>query len=144
VFDFKQQHAVGASGEKLFLLNYQGSTQGDGRKVDLVFEGETVELKTDSYSMDDTANFFMERYSDVDTLKEGGPWRAVDCDWFVYLFINQKTFFWFRPKELCAFLDEYTKDKKPKMIPNKGWTTVGFTVPRKLCEPFCARQDTFK
>ena len=132
MFQFKDQLSVGASGETLFHSLYPKLEKADGIKFDFSYKGKSVELKTDTYSMDKTPNFFMERYSDVERSTNGGPWRAAHdhVDYFVYMYSQQRKCFWFNPKKLVEFLDGYVKDKRPVSIPNKTWTTVGYLVPR--------------
>ena len=76
-----------------------------------------LELKTDTYLMEDTENFFMETESHG---KPGGPWRALGdgIDFFVYYYIKNNSFFWFHPKSLCKKLDKLIRSGrfKPKTI----------------------------
>ena len=137
-FDFQKQLKVGAKGEELFLSLYPNVTKTDGIKHDFEWNGKTIELKTDTYSMEDTPNFFMEHISDVKSMdspktKMGGPWRALEdgVDYFVYMFSKQKKCFWFRPKDLVKFLDEHIKTLGYKVIRNKGWTSRGYAVARE-------------
>lgn len=131
VHDFKESLAVGHAGEASFMLLMPGLTRLDGRKNDFVIEatGETVELKTDSYCMTNTSNFFMERWSSWADQKPGGPWQSKST-YYVYYFKQNNTAFVFKTDELRAFLE--TQTFRGITIPNKGWTTVGFKVPREL------------
>ena len=108
--------------------------RADGIKYDFSYKGKSVELKTDSYSMTKTPNFFVERYSDVERGTNGGPWRAAhdDVTYFVYMYSLQRKCFWFNPKELVKFLDVYVKGKSMVSIPNKTWTTTGYLIPRTV------------
>ena len=137
-FNFQSQHAIGNIGERLFLEYYKQASKTDGRKFDFLIGEKSVELKTDTYPMEKTPNFFFEKYGNIATQALGGPWRAKDdnVDYFVYLFIADKKFFWFEPAPLCAFLDNYIVDLKPKIIDNRKWSTLGYAVPREVCEPF--------
>jgi hypothetical protein len=142
VFQFNKQLNVGDCGEKLFLKTYQSRKveKADGIKFDFTIDDrKTVELKTDTYSMERTPNFFMEYFGNRDTGALGGPWRALQdkVDYFVYLFLNDGVFFWFDPKTLCPFLDIEINKLQPKEIPNRTWTTVGFAVSREICNPYC-------
>jgi hypothetical protein len=148
VFQFKKQLNIGDDGEKLFLKTYQSrqSKKADGIKFDFfIDDGKTVELKTDTYSMSRTPNFFMEYFGNKDSGAIGGPWRALrdKVDYFVYLFLYDRTFFWFDPKTLCPFLDGEINNLRPKEIPNRTWTTVGFAVPREICSPYCLEINSF-
>jgi hypothetical protein len=146
IFTFNKQLKVGNKGEALFLKHYKGSEKSDMRKYDLLFEGKKVELKTDTYPLDKTPNFFMERYGSVEDKKEGGPWRAKNdkIDLFVYLFISDNTFFWFETKPLVKFLNRHIKELRGKTIPNKTYSSLGYCVARDDLEHLIVRKDKFK
>ena len=97
--------------------------------------------------MERTANFFMELFGDAQEGKMGGPWRAMQdgLDYFVYYFPKNKTFFWFKPVELCTRLDNLVAKMglKPKEIKNKTWSTIGYAVPREMLADIEHRKDTF-
>lgn len=147
-FDFKQQLKIGTRGEALFLANYREPLdlhpENDGDFV-VRSTGAKLELKTDSYSMDKTENFFVERWSDLQRQRPGGPWQALGhgCSLFVYLFVNNATYFEFRdlPK-LVERLEDLTKDKGFVTVRNKAWTTAGFKVKREALKDLCT-QYTF-
>ena len=135
-FDFKAQLKVGDRGEELFLERYPGKIEVyPGREYDFTCKktGLTIELKTDTYNMDKTANFFMERFSDVHKQTSGGPWRAHgdDVNIFVYYFVRHNLWYQFNNlRGLCERLDELTKKQGMIYIKNKGWVTAGYTVKR--------------
>lgn len=146
VFNFKDQMRIGDIGESDFSKIYESLKpvkDTKNRKIDFTLNnGKTVELKTDSYSMSKTANFFMEKntVSHDETSKAGGPWRSKEhkIDFFVYYYMTEKVFFWFEPKALCKVLDKYIKSEKlkPISIPNrdgKGRTyrSYGYKIPRE-------------
>lgn len=135
-FDFKEQLKIGDRGEKIFLELYPDAKKEDTKKYDFSFRGKTVELKTDTYKMEDTPNLFMEHIADIKTGKMGGPWRALgdEVDYFVYMYLNEKVCYWFEPKPLVEFLEEYIKTVGYKTIRNKAWTSRGYTVPREKIE----------
>jgi len=143
VFGFKKQLTVGNKGEELFLRHYKGSEKSDIRKYDLLYKGEKVELKTDTYPMEKTANFFMERYGSIEDGKIGGPWRAREdgVKHFVYFYLADKTFFWFESKALADYLDTYTKDKRGKTVANRGYSSLGFAVPREDLRHLILKED---
>lgn len=96
----------------------------------------TVEVKTDFYDMEETPNFFMERYSDDKKFKLGGPWRSANhnTDIFLYQFINNNKVFWFSDiPELVRCLDEYVSKNNPEVmrIKNARYYTLGFKIPRE-------------
>jgi hypothetical protein len=134
-FYWKAQLNVGQRGEDLFAEMYPKVTKTDGRVSDFVLNGEGIELKTDTYSMDATPNFFMEYYGNVDKAAIGGPWRAAKdgVTWFVYMFIQQKKCFWFRSETLVKFLNEHIKTLKPKSVKNRGYEALGYAVSREAC-----------
>lgn len=146
VFGFTKQLTIGNKGEELFLRHYKDSKKSDERKYDLLYKGEKVELKTDTYPMQQTENFFMERFGSIEDAKIGGPWRAREdgIKYFVYFYIANKTFFWFHSKELADFLDEYTKGKRGKTVANKSYSSLGFAVPREDLRHLIIKEDKVK
>lgn len=131
-FTWQKQFNVGKNGERIFAELYPNLIKTDGRISDFTLNGDGVELKTDTYSMDKTENFFMEYFGNVDKAKIGGPWRAANdkVKWFVYMFIKEKKCFWFDSIELVAFLDKYVTKLKPKTVRNPGYEAMGYAVPR--------------
>jgi hypothetical protein len=148
VFDFKKQLGVGAAGEKAFFDFYNKEkgdlVKTDGVKYDFEYtSGKTIELKTDTYAMDKTPNFFMERLGNTESKKNGGPWRALDdkVDYFVYLYIKDMVAFWFKTRRLVNLLNKHEMELKHREIKNRTWTTLGYIVPRSLCKPVLIRED---
>ncbi len=143
-FNFNDQKIIGDIGESHFLKVYEGwepkKSLADFRIDFILNDGKTVELKTDNYDMEKTTNFFMEKQTISGTKNSiGGPWRSKEhnVDYFVYYFVNNKTFFWFFPTKLCEFLDGFIKEKNlnPITIPNKDnrggyYEAIGFKIPR--------------
>lgn len=136
VFCFSTQLEVGAKGERVLLERYP-------RKLELINEhysdfrvkssGEILELKTDTYDMGKTSNFFIERYSDVIKKSPGGPWQArkKGAGIFCYMFINNNCWFEFRDlPALIKRLEELTRGKGLVYIRNKAWTTGGYKIKR--------------
>lgn len=150
VFDFDTQLEIGNDGEAAFRKYYRqlGPKKSNNRQFDFVLDdGKTVELKTDTYDMDKTPNFFMEMFGDIAEGKIGGPWRALQDGvfYFVYYFPKNKTFFWFETVKLCKLLDQVITQMGliPKEIRNKTWTARGYAVPRMTVSAALLRQDTF-
>ena len=145
VFSFKEQLGVGATGERMFIEFY-GGTPSEDRKYDISHTDGKIELKTDTYSMEKTGNFFMEKFGSIEDSKIGGPWRAAqdDIDFFVYFYVTDKTFFWFKSKQLVEFLEKYTATLKAKTVRNKAYTTLGYAVPREALEHILFRKDVLK
>lgn len=145
IFSFQKQLRVGNDGENLFLKYYKKSTKGDGLVHDIFLgNGDSVELKTDTYTP--ALNFFFERYGNDKKMISSGPWKSkVDgIKWFIYLFKNEKKFYWFEPAILCKFLNKYIKNLEPKKVYNKNYYTIGYIVPRWECDHLAARIDKFK
>jgi len=139
--------AVGDVGEQAFIKAYSnlGPVKSKDRAFDFhLKDGKTVELKSDSYAMEDTENFFMEISAHGGL---GGPYRALNdnVDFFIYYFLKNKTFFWFDTKKLCAKLDELilTKKYKIKSIRSTSWVVEGYTIPRSDLECVLQRKDVF-
>ena len=144
VFNFKDQLRIGDIGEADFIKIYEKlePVKSKNRQIDFTLNnGKTVELKTDSYPMDKTVNFFMEKNTILpdETDIPGGPWRSREhkVDYFVYYYMTDKVFFWFDPITLCKYLDKYIKTNKvkPIAIPNrdsngKTFRSYGYKIPR--------------
>lgn len=137
-FDFKEQLAISDVRESEFIELYKGPklTKSIDRKWDFDRkDGLKIELKTDTYDMSKTQNFFMERFSDIKRQSPGGPWRALEdgVDHWIYWFPSGKVYFEFKDLEdLVKVLDEVTEKHYMLNVPNKGWTTGGYKVPRDL------------
>ncbi len=135
-WDFKKQLSVGMKGEKLLLQKWPHAVRKhDALKgPDLVdSRGKVIELKTDTYPIEKTANFFMERYSDASVKSPGGIWQAASkgVDVFVYLFINSGR--WYVFEDMAALIkrvEELTALKFLHNIPNRGYVTQGYKVRR--------------
>jgi hypothetical protein len=131
--NFQASLKKGQVGEELLLKAFPNLTKLDGRKSDFVSDrGDRWELKTDSYDMLATPNFFIELLSDLAREKPGGPRQAMEHGSTVwcYLFIKNSVLFTFNTAELVAWLDVHDKNYIPSRIPNKTWTTIGIKVPR--------------
>lgn len=125
--DFKKDLERGHKGELELLRLYPDLVRLDGFNADFVDqEGRTYELKTDFYT---SGNFFMERWSDVDKQKPGGPWQSKqkNIDFYVYMFPNLKKLFTFTVGDLVNQL-ENLKEKNVRSVQNKSWTTEGWIV----------------
>lgn len=155
VFNFDDQRRIGDVGESDFVKVYKDlepkKSETDFRIDFTLNNGLTVELKTDSYDMNKTPNFFMEQMTISGNKSSlGGPWRSKDhnVDYFVYYFLNNRVFFWFKPITLCEFLDKFVEEyrMKPISIPNRDnrggyYEAVGFKIPRESVKPLLLRED---
>lgn len=142
-FSFKEQLDIGTKGENMFLKYYPNATKSPVRAHDFNLDGKKIELKTDTYPFSKTDNFFIERYSDYNKLKDGSVWQSAHCDYFVYYFINEGIFFWFDMTKFREFLDKYIEGKSYVLIKNKGWTALGYKVNREDCKNFIIKEDKF-
>lgn len=137
-WSWKKQLEVGQNGEHMLIQHYhEPLIVAHNLKWDFVqlSDGAKVEVKTDTYDMNSTPNFFMERWGNEADKKPGGPWRARkhSVDHFVYFFVANRTYFVFTDvKELCARADKIAKRKSTREIKvkNKGYLTVGYPMPR--------------
>jgi len=135
-WDFKEQLKCGERGEELFMANYPKQlTIYPGRDGDFIEKnsGKKIELKTDTYNMNKSSNFFIERYSSVYDKTPGSVWQARDhgCEVFCYMFVRHNTWFQFNDLDkLINRLEELTTGKGLIYIKNRGWVTGGYKVPR--------------
>lgn len=133
--NFAKSKLIGQKGEELFMKLYPVPLEHlDGRKGDfrVVSTGELLELKSDSYDIAKTANFFMERFSNFDRKTDGGPWQSLEhgADLWVYWYTTNLRAFVFNTKELVEFLDENLHKYQERLVQNERHTTVGYKVPR--------------
>lgn len=143
VFDFKEQLAVGDKGEELFLAKHPDLTRLDGRNGDFIgFSKRKIELKTDSRTTRDTVNFFIERFSSMEKQSPGGPWRSMvdEVYYFVYLFADSYIY-WLETAALVEHLDAHLADYKSRTVYNKGWTALGYLVPRASLEHLIVKKE---
>jgi len=145
VHEFRKDLKRGDKGEQLLLRVYKNLSLDSQEGHDLIDKttGVTIELKTDYYFMNRTSNFFIEKFSDDNNYKLGGPWRSLkhNTDVFAYMFIKDKIIFLFSDiKALVDRAEEYLRVKEglgqlgeiKKFIPNKGYNTIGYTIPREI------------
>jgi hypothetical protein len=147
-FSFHKQLKKGGIGEKLFIECYHDlhPVKSPMKEVDIfINNNEKVELKSDFYSQEDTPNLFIELIGNTVNNKLGGPHLSLqnDIDWFVYLYINDRTFYWFNTKELCDFIDNNGHKYETKEIKNYGWSSLGLLVPREDIQNLVKRKDIF-
>jgi len=137
VFSFKAQLEVGNRGEELFMEHYPKKLviypERDGDFLE-VYSGKKIELKTDTYNMNKSENFFFERYSNNETKTPGSVWQAQGhgCDIFCYMFVRHNLWYQFNNLEaLSTRLDEEYGKKGLIWIKNKGYFSAGWKVPRE-------------
>lgn len=140
-WSFSEQLQVGSRGEEIFMANYPKKIKvypdRDGDFIE-VNSKRKIELKTDTYNIEKTPNFFIERYSvyypdNLEACKPGGPWQAQGhgCDIFCYMFVRHNI--WFQFNNLPALVDRLnnlTEKMGIIYIKNHGYITTGYRVPR--------------
>lgn len=137
VWSFQEQLVVGDRGQELFQEYYPKKiTVYPGHDGDFVevSSGKKIELKTDTYNMHKTANFFIERWSSLYEEKPGSLWQAYGhgCEIFCYMFVRHNT--WFQFNDIPAALDKLEKMTATKgyiFIKNRSWITAGYKIPRE-------------
>lgn len=128
---------VGALGETLYYNAISKDyDRSDGRAGDYKHrtDGHKMELKTDTYDMTTTENFFMEYQSDKGRAKPGGPFQAQQhgCKYYTYFYIQNLRSFTFEVDALVGKLNQLIPSLTVIEIPNTGWVTTGFKVNRDL------------
>lgn len=137
-WDFQEQLKKGEEGERKLQRIYHGKALTKAKTRDYDFnraDGAKVEVKSDSYDPTKTACFFFERYSDVAKKKPGSVWQSREkgATVLVYFFVNHGIYFEFPDLHLLEVaLDVLIRAAglKPIEIRNKGWTALGYRVPR--------------
>lgn len=137
VHEFHKSLSKGKQAEVKFLSLFPDLLlQTDGKTVDftVVKDGSTLELKTDFYDPKTTSNLFLERFSY--DMKPGGAHQALEkgATYFVYWFIVTGEIFAFKTADLVKRLDECTKGMYLCSVRNKGHTSQGYKIPRKMLE----------
>ena len=138
-FSMSAQLKKGKAAEKDFLERYgQGAiVRTDGRKGDLQVKWSRaiLELKTDFYSK--STNLFMERWSVEATPerpgKAGGPWQATahGAVYYLYWFPKTEKLFVFSTEALVNYLEANLGGFRACPVRNKGYTTLGYIVPKE-------------
>lgn len=138
-FSMAAQLKKGKAAEKDFLERYgQGAiVRTDGRKGDLQVKWSRaiIELKTDFYSK--STNLFMERWSvmaEGDRQgKPGGPWQSAShgAAYYLYWFPDTEELFVFQTAALVEYLEANLGGFRPCPVRNKGYTTLGYIVPKE-------------
>lgn len=93
-----------------------------------------VEVKCESsYSRAATPNLAIERFSSIERQSPGGPW-STDADFYAHIYTDGLLVIMNR-RRLVSWLDtELTRDANTfayREIPNEGWTTGTYLVPRE-------------
>lgn len=132
--NFKSDLQKGLLGQQVFAKIFKNAVHIDGKRGDLKIGEDKIELKVDFYDMEKTRNFFMERWSNLNSLKPGGPWQAAEhgCQWFVYFYMQGMQGWIWKTEDLVKQLEALESRLKPRQVRNMKWTTVGYTVDRNL------------
>lgn len=112
-----------------------GLTKLDGNAADYLDEdGNAWELKSDQYPMASTGNVFLERWSDLERLRPGGPFQSFGrgAKYYAYMYAQDRVAFVYLVTDLIAYIEAQEKINalRPKYIQNKRYTTVGYAIPR--------------
>jgi plasmid replication initiation protein len=148
VHKFNSSLKVGQNGEEIFLALNPNITRLSGLKADFVSSKTNTkyELKTDTYDMTKTKNFFIERWSKPG--KVGGPWQAKQSGShvYVYFFIQNYIAFFFNIDKLLAKLETLNLDVDFKLcsVQNEGYTTQGYKIPRELLEDVLMKKVVYE
>lgn len=140
-FSMAAQLKKGKAAEKAFLEKYgQGALEKlSGRKGDfqIKWSRAILELKTDFY--EGSPNLFIERWSVAPTPEKpegrpGGPWQSVghNAPYYVYWFAADDEMFVFNSEALVGWLEPRLGTFRRIQVRNKGYTTEGYLVPKKL------------
>jgi len=141
MYQWSKQLEVGNKGEQLIKDTYPNDFDWfvKSRASDLVYikNSTPTEVKTDTYSINKTPNFFIERYSKKHNLSPGGPWQAWEkgSRIFIYFFINDNKLFIFKNLQaLIVLVEDYIKERNIPLIevPNNNYITLGYKIPRKI------------
>lgn len=129
--------ARGDVGEKDFLNTfplYRKIDDSQMYEADFVDPaGNTIELKTDYYSMQKTPNLAVERYSNIEKGTPGGPYRHSDkLTHWVYYYKKNGVFLFYDALQLIEVIEEL----EPTLVTvkNSTYTTGIYLIPRREVE----------
>jgi hypothetical protein len=93
-----------------------------------------VEVKCESsYSRTATPNLAIERYSSIERQSLGGPW-STDADFYAHIYTDGLLVIMNRRRLVTWLESELARDAKAfayREVPNEGWTTGTYLVPRE-------------
>ena len=112
MFIFEDSLKKGDYGEKIFYDYFKDKLEKqDGIVHDFKIKNTDIyiELKSDYYDIDKTENFFIEKYSDKNRNKYGGPWQALlnNNKYYIYFFVKNKILFIFFFFIICIFYQNF-------------------------------------
>jgi len=154
-YNFKTQLNIGEEGENHFKLDFTqfNPVKSLNRAWDfnITYDNvlKKVELKTETRSLEQTSNFFIEYHSDTNDLsKRGGPYRALQdkIDVFIFYFIKNRTYYIFKDiQKLVDCCEQYRATNNCKLIEvrSNSWSIRGYVIPRsQLQHLFCELKIT--
>lgn len=133
IHNFQKSRKIGRKAESEFHELFKDKVERlDGYAADfqVLRNGKTIELKTDSHDPCKLPNFFMERYSYGE--EPGGVWQALKkgTDYYVYWFPKTMEFYVYKVASLVAKLEELYPRPWLINIRNQAHNTRGFLVRR--------------
>lgn len=95
--------------------------------------GRKVELKID---FTDHKNHFVERFSNLEAKKDGGPWAYHFCEFYIFYYQKTGAIHIFDPASLVEFLEQI--DQADKIFGRRvfqkggGYVTFGYAIPKVI------------
>lgn len=138
-YDFYTQREIGQSGENILdnwlspykVLNVSQDQRYQQLGIDRVATRSDGSVMTIEYKFDITAkrtgNLFFETVSNDQQGTPGWGWSS-QADYWIFLVPHQEILV-FKPGDLRALIWQLQKSLKKKIIPNKGYNTIGYPVP---------------
>lgn len=133
--NFQSDLSRGRIGELAFIHACEGTVEPlDGREGDAKVTGTRtkIEVKSDSYNMDRTQNFFMEKYRSGN--RSGGVFQSIEhgCKYYAYIYVPNGELFIFDCKQLADRLNILHDSKNLTLtsVGNGTYTTRGLKVHR--------------
>lgn len=97
-----------------------------------------IEMKIESRSSSETPNLAIERYSDMQRTKMGGPW-STRAEWYTHLYADGLMVM-MRRLDLVQWLTPQLSAFPSFQAHNKTWLTTGVLVPRTSAQAALAAQ----
>lgn len=165
IFDFYDQNDIGTFWQKQVLKRCQfplvQNNKIDVTDIDFKLEDEefTLELKTDTYCpigetlihenhSGYTVNFFIERYSKLETKADGGPWQALNknAKFYMYLFFPAEVYYVFEVKKLILRMEDIIEKNLvvSRTIKNKTYNTFGYITKIDLLKDIAVKDYLIK
>lgn len=91
-----------------------------------------IEMKIESRASTDTPNLAIERFSDVNRTKMGGPW-STRAEWYAHVYADGLMVMMHRA-ELVQWLTSQISHFPAFKATNQSWVTTGILVPRDVAQ----------